>query len=75
MAEIDARRPQGGSLNQATPGRRQTRSEAIVASLADRVRTLVSRYHSDVLLEPGRRLWAELRALDSETSGPERAAA
>jgi hypothetical protein len=74
MAEIDARRPHGG-MNQATLGRRRTRSEAIVAGLADWVRTLVSRYDPDVLLEPGRRLWVELRALDSETSGPERAAA
>jgi hypothetical protein len=75
MVRIDARRPHGGSLKDATPGARRVRNEAIVSGTADWVRTLVSRYDPDVLLEPGRRVWVELSAPDWTTCDPERAAA
>ena len=75
MAEIDARRPNRGRRNRATPGTRQMRDEAIVSGAPDWVRTLVSRYDPDVRLEPGRRLGVELRASDWTTSGRERASA
>jgi len=83
MVRIDARRPYGGSLKDATPGARRMRNEAIVPGTADLVPTMISQYDPDVLLEPGRdvllepgrRLWVGLRAMDWTTCDPERAAA